>query len=316
MKKDEPALISIISPVYNVRPYLTACIESVTKQTYPHWELIMVDDGSSDGSAELCDEWAGKDGRIRVFRNQHGGPAIARNTGIEAAKGDYIFFLDSDDWLEHDTLDYMLRMMDEKDADIVCCGVFFDYPTRTKTVAYAKTDQLLSRDEALRWIITGKLPSYLCLMLFKRTVIREPYVNIPCHEDYATGYKWFSHARKVAILTAPKYHYIQRAGSILHSDMRNKYLLDIYQEQSAYIQEHQLMSEADNRANTVRNMLKLAKDFSRKKQIDFEERLTFVVQIRDAIRHYLPVGYRQLGLKRWLRLRLLLASADSFVRIV
>lgn len=308
-------LISIIVPVYNVHQYLQTCVQSVINQTYATWELILVDDGSTDGSIEDCQSWASRDERIQVLCNQHGGPAKARNTGIAAAKGDYIYFMDSDDWIEPDMLEVLLKAMNNADADVAGCGVFFDYPTRTKVVTYTKTDTVLSREQALNYIITGKLPSYLCLLLWRRSVIQEPYADIPCYEDYATGYKWFSHARRVVMLATPKYHYIQREGSILHTSRRDEFLLDIHRERHEYIREHQLMNDDANRANTVRNLLKLAKDFSRK-PLSTEERLTFVARIREALPVYLPVPFSRLGLKRWLRLQLLMRSIKLFVQYV
>ncbi len=311
----EEGLISIIIPVYNVADYLDACVTSVICQTYSQWELLLVDDESTDGSSTKCDEWAEKDHRITVIHNQHGGPAVARNTGIGVAHGEYLYFMDSDDWIEPDTLEYMLERMRQYDVDIVGCGVYFDYPTRSKLKAYVKKDCVLSREEALHMIITGALPSYLPLLLWRRSVVQEPYVDVPCYEDYATGYKWFSHARKVAMFTTAKYHYIQRQGSILHTSRRDKFLIDIYRERHSYIVEHGLMAEDESRAVTVRNLIKLAKDFARK-PLDKEERIEFMYLVRENMEKYMPVDIKQLGLKRWWRLQLLKASPALFVRIV
>lgn len=313
--KTSQDLVSIIVPVYNVSAYLQKSVGSVVGQTCQNWELILVDDASTDGSGALCDRLAAADSRIRVLHVAHGGPALARNAALAVAEGDIVYFMDSDDWIEPDLLEVMLRAMHEQDADIVVFGVFFDYPGRTKTVAYTRSDCILSRNEALRMIITGRLPSYLPLMLWRRSVVQEPYVDVPCYEDYATGYKWFAHARRVLMLTAAKYHYVQREGSILHTARRDKFLLDIYRNRHQYIAEHQLMNERDNRANTVRNYLKLAKDFARK-PIAYDERIAFVGQLRDELGRYLPVSFGQLGLKRWLRLKLLFFSVSGFVRLV
>lgn len=312
---EEEKLISIIVPVYNVIQYLETCVSSVRNQTYGSWELLLVDDESTDGSSQLCDKLAESDSRIRVIHHAHCGPGLARNAGLEAARGEFVYFIDSDDWIEPDTLEVMLSRMLECDADVVGCGVSIDYPTRSKTVSYVKADCVWTRDEALRMIISGRLPSYLWLLLWRRSVVREPFPAYRCYEDYATGYKWFSHARRVAMTTSVQYHYVQREGSILHTARRDKYLLDIFVERHNYIRAHSLMNDDENRAITVRNMLKLAKDFSRK-SIGREEKLQFVGQIRDMLPEYLPVSFRQLGLKRWLRLKVLLRSVQTFVRFV
>lgn len=312
---EEECLISIIIPVYNVSDYLDTCVASVVRQTYGLWELLLVDDESTDGSSFKCDEWATKDKRISVLHNHHAGPAVARNTGIAASKGEYLYFMDSDDWIEPDTLEFMLARMQHDDVDIVGCGVFFDYPTHSKQKAYVKKDCVLSRTEALQMIITGALPSYLWLFLWRRSVVQEPYVDVPCYEDYATGYKWFAHARKVAMLTTAKYHYIQRPGSILHTSRRDKFLIDIYRDRHNYILQHQLMAEEDCKSVTVKNFIKLAKDFARK-PLSYDERLEFILLVREKMKDYLPVSFQQLGLKRWLRLQLLRVSPATFVRVV
>ena len=287
---EKQALISIIVPVYNVVEYLENCVRSVLNQTYATWELLLIDDESTDGSSQLCDKLAANDSRIRVIPSSHGGPGP-------------------------DTLEVMLNAMYAYDVDVVGCGVFFEYPSRTKTVSYVKSDCVLSREEVLQMIITGQLPSYLWMLLLRRPVVQEPFAELPCYEDYATGYKWISHARRAAMLTTAKYHYVQRQGSILHTARKDKFLLEVLIDRHKYIKSHQLLNETDNRANTVRNMLKLAKDFSRK-PVSNEEKVQFVSQIRDVLPKYLPATFKQLGLKRWLRLKLLMRSVQTFVRFV
>lgn len=308
-------LVSIIVPVYNTETYLPVCITSLLRQTHTAWELLLVDDGSTDGTPDVCRQWAARDGRIRVLHSSHAGPGVARNTGLGEARGDYVYFMDSDDWLEAEGLAAMLAAMHDREADIVVCGASFDYPGRTKSVRHVPADAVLSREEALERIITGRLPSYLWMMLFRRAVVQEPFADIPCFEDYATVYKWFAHARQVAVTARGWYHYVQREGSILHTFRRDRYLLSVHQQRHDYIASHHLMDEPANRANTVRNLLKLAKDFARK-PIDTAERQEFVTQVRDVLAGYLPVRPAGLGLKRWLRLQLLLRSVPLFVRCV
>ena len=318
MAKLLETLISIIVPVYNVSTFIDRCVESVLRQTYTDWELLLVDDASTDGSDRKCDEWAQRDPRISVLHLDHGGPARARNAGIEKAQGSHLYFMDSDDWIEPHALACLINLLQRSKADIAVCGAYIDYPHRTKTVSYTKqlgTDGVLSHDEALRMIITGQLPSYLWLLLLKREVVQEPYADHPCYEDFATGYKWFTHAQCVAITAEPLYHYVQREGSILHSARRDTYLLRILQERHDYIGQHHLLDDADNRANTVRYLLKLAKDYARL-PIAIDERTAFITTVRTVLMPYLPVPNTRLGLKRWLRLRTLIASVRHFVRLV
>ena len=112
-------MVSIIVPVYNVKEYLAECVESIRRQTLSEIEIILVDDGSTDGSAELCDNYANMDKRIQALHQANGGSTRARNTGLSASKGDYIGFIDSDDWIEPNMYEELLEYAEKADADIV-----------------------------------------------------------------------------------------------------------------------------------------------------------------------------------------------------
>lgn len=118
--------LSIIVPVYNVSSYLGECIESILAQTFTDFELILVDDGSTDGSAEICDSYAPRDDRIRVIHKENSGVVSARKAGIEAARGKYAGYVDGDDWIEKDMYEKMVRYMDEYDCDLVMCDIIHE----------------------------------------------------------------------------------------------------------------------------------------------------------------------------------------------
>lgn len=121
-------MVSVIIPVYNVEKYLEECVDSVLAQTYTDWEAILVDDGATDSSGRMCDAYAAKDPRIRVIHRENGGLSAARNTGLKAARGEYVYFLDSDDYIEPDTLALLLKTAEREQADVVFFDgyVFFD----------------------------------------------------------------------------------------------------------------------------------------------------------------------------------------------
>lgn len=123
-------LVSIIVPVYNVLPYLDKCIQSITGQTYRHFEIILVDDGSTDGSGEKCRIWAENDQRITALRTENRGVGNARNIGIERAIGKYFAFIDSDDWIHETFLETLVDEMERHDADIASCDVMLYYEQR------------------------------------------------------------------------------------------------------------------------------------------------------------------------------------------
>lgn len=116
-------LVSVILPVYNVEKYLDRCMESVAGQTHENLEILLVDDGSKDSSPEICDRWAEKDSRVRVIHKENQGAGMARNTGIEAATGEYILFVDSDDYIAPQTVEKTLAMALEEQAELVCFGM-------------------------------------------------------------------------------------------------------------------------------------------------------------------------------------------------
>lgn len=116
-------LISIIVPVYMAEKYLNRCIESILCQTYKNFELILVDDGSPDTSGDLCDYWAGQDSRVKVIHKENGGASSARNCGLKIAKGKYIAFVDSDDWLEPNMYEQLYKLLEENKAQMAICGM-------------------------------------------------------------------------------------------------------------------------------------------------------------------------------------------------
>ena len=124
-------LISVIIPIYNVEAYLDECVQSILSQTHKQLEIILVDDGSPDGCPAMCDAWAEKDSRIRVIHKENGGLSDARNVGIDAATGDYIAFVDSDDWIVPEMYEKMLAALKKENADICACNILSCFPDRT-----------------------------------------------------------------------------------------------------------------------------------------------------------------------------------------
>ena len=120
-------MISIIVPVYNTEKYLDQCIQSVLVQTYTNWELLLINDGSTDLSGTICDQYATKDRRIRVFHKENGGVSSARNVGLDNARGKWIMFIDADDWVEPSMLKELRTVALDNNADYVYCDLLFDY---------------------------------------------------------------------------------------------------------------------------------------------------------------------------------------------
>ena len=219
MKCESLPLISIIVPVYNVRAYLRKCLDSICGQTYKNLEIIVVDDGSTDGSGEICDEYAQLDNRVRVIHQSNAGQSAARNKALSIAQGDFLGFVDSDDWIDKDMYEFLHNLIVESDADIAICSHYIEQQGKTRVRYSSGEKNVFSRDEAIRALVVDKrVRNYLWDKLFRSKLfngIRFPEKQI--FEDFAVSYLIFYKAKYVVIKYLPKYHYLQRDGSTMHS---------------------------------------------------------------------------------------------------
>lgn len=213
--KMEP-LISVIVPIYGVENYLRQCVESLLNQTHQNLEIILVDDGSPDACPAICDEFSQKDTRIRVIHKKNGGLSDARNAGLDVATGEYIGFVDSDDWIMPDMFEYLLHGILGYRAEISCCGhvniqdEWMDYKSEEKDIVY-------STEAALNELFFDRLKSFAWNKLYKATLwenIRYPVGRN--FEDILTTYKLFERSSRIAVLKEPKYYYRIRQNSIMH----------------------------------------------------------------------------------------------------
>ena len=122
--------VSVIIPVYNVGSYLEQCIDSILCQSFVNFELILVDDGSTDRSGAICDKYVGKDARIKVIHQPNAGLPTARKVGLENAKGEYVLYVDADDWVDPNHLESLVEVAEQRDADVVLCGFNYEFPKR------------------------------------------------------------------------------------------------------------------------------------------------------------------------------------------
>lgn len=210
--------ISIIVPIYNIERFLPCCIDSVLAQTFTDWELILVDDGSKDSSGSICDAYAAKDERIRVIHKPNGGLTSARNAGLEVASGEWIMYLDGDDWVEPDMLEGLIRRGEETGSDIVLGDFLFAYPDRD--VPYRLPDWDECKPSSLNRYITSV---WTCVWggIHKRSLYEEHQLQSPqgvtyC-EDFHLIVRLCYFARKVANVHRPFYHYRQQGGSVMHN---------------------------------------------------------------------------------------------------
>jgi len=212
---DSP-LISIIVPIYNVEQYLENCIKSILNQTYKNIEAILVDDGSPDGSGAICDKYAALDPRIKVIHKKNGGVSSARNAGLKAACGEYIGWVDPDDWIELDMFEYLFSNLKSYDADVAVCSRRICYPSRTEDCVWKNT-LVLNTEEALRQLLMDKqMRNYLWDKLWKAELFDGiVFPEGRTFEDVSVMHLLLERASQIVCLPEVKYNYLQRGDSIV-----------------------------------------------------------------------------------------------------
>lgn len=215
MKND--FLVSVIVPIYNVSQYLDRCIESIVSQSYSKLEIILIDDGSTDSSGILADRWKEIDERIRVIHKENGGLSSARNTGIKISKGDFLIFVDSDDWIHKDMISTLINYANE--ADLVCCGMFVATDNTVDMMPWFKHEKVFSSAEAMDLLISNKiLTSHIVRYLFPKKMLFD--VQFPegkIFEDIRTLHKIFFNIHDLLVIPKSFYYYYVRDNSISKS---------------------------------------------------------------------------------------------------
>lgn len=214
------SLISVIVPIYRVEPYLDRCVESLTAQRFSDLEILLIDDGSPDACGAMCDSWARRDRRIRVIHRENGGLSRARNTGLAAARGRYIAFVDGDDYVHPQFLSALYQAVKRSGAQIGICAVepFLpgQCPKRAERVA---SESVLSAREALADMLCGRLfHRVVWNKLYDRSVLEG--LRFPpdkCREDEFFTYRAVAAARTVAVVDTPLYFYLRRADGLMHA---------------------------------------------------------------------------------------------------
>lgn len=237
------AKVSIIVPVYKVEPYLDKCISSIVNQTYTNLEIILVDDGSPDQCPQMCDAWAEKDARIRVIHKKNGGLSDARNAGMAVATGEYIAFVDSDDWIAPDLYTHLYRRLTEDRSDISACGVQMVWEDGTPPRILTRMgNHVLSKEEAMQAIIEESwLKQPVWYKLYKTNLIKDILFPVgKYHEDVFWSYQAVDKANKVSVSDYIGYYYLQRNDSIMGEEysLRRLDAVEAKVQRHAYIKEN------------------------------------------------------------------------------
>lgn len=235
MDKKEEIRISVIVPIYNAEEYLVECLDSICQQTYHNLQIILVDDGSTDNSQAICKRYVQKDQRVQYFHKENGGLISARKVGVEKAEGEYVSFIDSDDWIDADMYEVLVGELIEKNKpDLIAFGHIEEYENKKKIInnnitpgyynigdASFLPKQIVCTETFFEW----KLLPNLCNKLIKRNIIKGSLENtaneIVFGEDAANTYVCVFYSKSILCLVYTPYHYRQRSGSIVRS--QNEY---------------------------------------------------------------------------------------------
>lgn len=202
--------VSIIVPIYNSEKYLSKCIDSIIKQKYKNIEILLIDDGSNDKSYEICKEYLKKDKRIKVFSQKNSGPSSARNLGLDKASGEYIIFVDSDDYIESDFISTMMKQNDNYDV------IISNYNIVSNNKVKFLDNKIFYYDNFLEFIVANRLWGPVC-KLIKKDIIKNKYnENYSIGEDLLFWYDNYKNIKTFKYIDEYKYYYVQNCSSLMN----------------------------------------------------------------------------------------------------
>ena len=233
--------ISVIVPVYNVEQYLERCVDSIISQTYTNLEIILVNDGSTDNSGKLCDELAKKDERIRVIHKENGGLSDARNRGIDEAESDLVGFIDSDDYIDSDMYEVLLKNLNNTDADLSMCALYDVYNNTAEAQVTNKETWKLSSEQAIKMVMEAKILSVTAVnKLYRKSLFTDLKFEVgKIAEDAFIMIKLLDKCEKIVATNEKKYYYVHRENSITTQKFSTKFLnvIEAYEQNSNIISE-------------------------------------------------------------------------------
>ena len=280
--KDFNPLVSVIIPVYNVKKYLKEAVESAISQNYKNLEILLIDDGSTDGSGELCDKLKEEDARIKVFHKENGGLSSARNFALEKIKGEYVCFLDSDDSLTPDFVSYNIKLIEEHKTPL---SISSHYEKTEKkglkrfSPAPFRCPKVLDSEECLKEMLKeeGFMVSAWGKLYSSELFNKSPKIRFPenkLYEDVGTTYKLILKAKNIVVGPSPKYIYNLRPTSITNKtfDFKKLDLLELTDEMCSKINEKVSKLKNVLKLRRVRARFSLYRQLLKKKNLSSEEK--------------------------------------------
>ena len=236
-------LISVIIPAYNVKGYLGRCLDSVLGQSYENLEVIVVDDGSTDGTADLCDEYAKKDDRVKIIHKKNEGVAAARNTALDHLSGDLTAFADADDYMEPDMLMTLYNALKRHNADMSSCGYYEEYTDRTVERRKGESEGVYDKEAAYKeyFKMGGRIGSGCWNKLFRSEALRDiRYKDYVMGEDVEMLSRALDNCNLIVCTDYLGYHYIHRGDSATQARFRpaNMHIISVVDEMAEYIKQN------------------------------------------------------------------------------
>jgi len=221
-------LLSIIVPVYNSAKYLRECLESIRCQSFQDYEVILVNDGSTDGSQDICNHYSALDNKFHALHLKNGGVSHARNIGLERSKGQYVTFIDSDDWIESNTFEtYINAFSSSNDIDAVKVGYFQDSNKSSEVISCKEDILFCDKSDLFKFLEETRYYSFVWNICIRRDKVNGLKFNeeINWLEDHIFCYSYYFQCRKVKVLSRPLYHYVIRSSNDSLSNVRNPYVV-------------------------------------------------------------------------------------------
>lgn len=282
-------MISVIVPVYKVEPYLNRCVASIVQQTFRDLEIILVDDGSPDQCGNLCEEWAQRDNRIQVIHQKNAGLSAARNAGLDRATGEYLAFLDSDDYIEPDMLEHLLNAITDARAELSVCNFVYEFESKEmRESVWEKLPKNYQFQE--RQILSG--PEYLhlmrndlytvCEVAWNKLYRRECFENVRYpigryHEDEFVICPLVYPMKRIVCIPVVGYHYLQRSMSIMGSGGKHEDMLDMLIERCLYLTEKNEQKLALTNEGRLLVAVKRAVREYKRKQLRMQKKAYFAI---------------------------------------
>lgn len=293
LKEDSSILVSVIVPIYNVEKFLEKCLLSIKNQTFRNYEVLLIDDGSTDNSKKICEDFVKNDNRMKYFYKQNGGLSDARNYGLKYAKGNYLVFVDSDDYLEESFLATLYDGITKNNAEVSVCSFCLNDEKGNKLLDLSlnDSDAIIDGRELLRRT-TEYENGYSYTVVWNKMYRRELFKDLKFKYGRLYEDEWISHhlylnVKKVYLIDIPLYHYVQRQKSITNSSLdfnklntQREFQLDrinLYRDKDEYLYQ---LANANYRSWIVsmvyRHKNLLTKDYIKKLQLDFRKSVKVV----------------------------------------